>query len=350
MDRDATLPAVPSGIDADAVTAWLAANDPGVVAPLRFELIAGGHSNLTYRVTSADDRTYALRRPPLGHVLATAHDMAREHRIIAALQPTKVPVPPLVGLCTDLDVNGAPFYVMAFVDGTIIRDRSVAAGVAVDMRADASRALIDALVGIHTVDVDAVGLGDLGRKDGYIARQLKRWRTQFHDSKTRELPEIDQVHDWLVAHIPEQQGSGIVHGDFRLDNCIFGPAGELRAVLDWELCTLGDVLADLAQLLIYWAEPDDAAFAMDSPPTAEHGFATRLELVERYAKQSDRDLSDLDYYRAFASWKVACILEGVYSRYIHGAMGERGAGQDLASFKRRVDFLAQQAAQIIAGL
>ena len=339
---------VPSvtGINAEAVTAWLREHDPASTPPFRFELIAGGHSNLTFRVTDANGVAYALRRPPLGHVLATAHDMSREHKIVSAMAATKVPVAPLVGLCTDESVNGSPFYVMGFVDGIVLRNRETAVELPVPVRTTASHTLIDTLVDIHEADVDAIGLGDLGRKDGYIARQLKRWRTQFHDSKTREIPEIDEVHDLLAARIPDQQGSGIVHGDYRLDNCIFGEDGEVRAVLDWELCTLGDVLADLAQLLVYWGEAGDEQFALDSPPSAEPGFSTRAELIERYAARSKRDLSQLDYYMAFASWKVACILEGVYSRYVAGAMGDRATGQDISTFIRRVDHLSSRAAAI----
>ena len=339
---------VPSvtGINAEAVSAWLREHEPASKPPFHFELIAGGHSNLTFRVTDANGAAYALRRPPLGHVLATAHDMSREHKIVSAMAATKVPVAPLVGLCTDDSVNGAPFYVMGFVDGIVLRNREEAAALPVPVRKTASHALIDTLVDIHEADVDAIGLGDLGRKDGYIARQLKRWRMQFHDSKTRELPEIDEVHDVLAARIPEQQGSGIVHGDYRLDNCIFGDDGQVRAVLDWELCTLGDVLADLAQLLVYWGEAGDDQFALDSPPSAEPGFSTRAELIERYAARSKRDLSQLDYYMAFASWKVACILEGVYSRYVAGAMGDRATGQDISTFIRRVDHLSSRAAAI----
>jgi len=236
--------------------------------------------------------------------------------------------------------------VMRFVDGVVLRNRDVAHAWPVPVRSAASNALIDTLADIHEVDVDAIGLGDLGRKDGYIARQLKRWRMQFHDSKTREIPAIDEVHDLLVARIPAQQGSGIVHGDYRLDNCIFSDDGAVLAVLDWELCTLGDVLADLAQLLVYWGEAGDDQFALDSPPSAEPGFSTRAELIARYGARSSRDLSQLDYYMAFASWKVACILEGVYSRYVAGAMGDRAAGQDISTFIRRVDHLAARAVSI----
>ena len=346
---DASLP-VPAGIDAASVTEWLCTADPAAQAPLNFELIAGGHSNLTFRVTSANDRRYALRRPPLGHVLATAHDMGREHRILAALQSTEVPVPRLVGLCDDVSVNDAPFYVMHFVEGVVIRDHRSSAAIEPALRADITDSLVDTLVKIHEVDVDAVGLGELGRKDGYVARQLKRWRTQWHASKTRELASIDEVHDILIDRIPFQQGSGIVHGDYRLDNCIYTADGQVAAVIDWELCTLGDVLADLAQLLVYWSEPTDAEHALDSPPTAEPGYGTRDAIIARYASKSLRDLSELDFYLAFTNWKVACILEGVYSRYLHGAMGDKGKGLDVHSFKRRVELLAERAAAIATHL
>ena len=338
------------GIRVDAVTAWLAEHTPQLTLPLSFELIAGGRSNLTYRVTDAAGHAWALRRPPLGHLLATAHDMAREHRIVSALGHTNVPVAPLVGLCDDLGVNDAPFYVMGFVDGVVLRDQQAALAVNPAVRRRACTTMIDTLVAIHHVDVDAVGLGTLGRKDGYIARQLKRWRQQFEDSKTRELPEIAHVHDVLVDRIPLQQGSGIVHGDFRLDNCILSPDGEMRAVLDWELCTLGDVLADVAQLLVYWCEPTDDAYTLESPPTVAPGFFTRDEVVSAYARQSPLDLSDFDFYLAFAYWKVACIIEGVYARFRDGAMGSADAGGDIETFARRVELLARRAAETASRL
>jgi aminoglycoside phosphotransferase (APT) family kinase protein len=331
------------GIDVDRVTHWFGEHIPEAVAPLSFRLIAGGHSNLTFRVDDAAGASYALRRPPLGHVLATAHDMAREHRIISALEGTAVPVPQTLGLCQDDSVNGAPFYVMQYVQGAVVRDRDDALAMSTEQRHRASCSTIDVLAHIHAVDVDAIGLGDLARKDGYIARQLKRWRRQFEDSKTRDIPAIGRVHDILVERIPPQGPAGIVHGDYRLDNCIISPDGDVLAVLDWELCTLGDVLADLGQLLVYWGDPRHEGHALESPPTIEPGFLTQDELIERYAKQSGRDLSDLDFYVAFAYWKVACIIEGVYARYVAGAMGDKVPVQGLESFVRRVDLLADRA-------
>src|SRR5262245_45530123 len=197
--------AAPQGIDVDVVTGWLADNVIGAQPPFTFDLIAPGHSNLTFRVTGADGSLFVLRRPPLGHVLASAHDMGREFRVISGLQDTAVPVPPSLGYCDDPAVNGVPFYVMGFVDGYVIRDRSLAeAALSPAARANASRSLIDTMAAIHAVDVEAAGLSDLGRHEGYIARQLKRWYGQFEQQKTRELPLVKQVHDALAARIPEQ--------------------------------------------------------------------------------------------------------------------------------------------------
>jgi aminoglycoside phosphotransferase (APT) family kinase protein len=315
------------GIDVPKVTEWFERNVDGAQGPLEFDLIAGGRSNLTFKVTDANGSAYVLRRPPLGHVLATAHDMGREHRIISALAPTPVPVAPALGYCDDADVNGAPFYVMAFVDGLILRDGSSAQRLDETGRRNAGESLIDVLVAIHDVDPDAVGLGDLGRKDGYIARQLKRWYGQFQQSKMREVPAVDEMHDFLAARIPEQQGAAIVHGDYRLDNCMLGPDGKVVAVLDWEICTLGDPLADLGLLRVYWNDPDDTMAALaGAGATTLPGFLHRADLRARYAERSTRDLSDLDFYVAFGYWKLACILDGVYTRYAKGAMGNDGGG------------------------
>ncbi len=330
------------GIDDARVTAWFAEHVPGVEPPLAYELIAGGHSNLTFRVTDQAGGAWVLRRPPLRQVLATAHDMGREHRIISALGPTPVPVPPAVGYCDDPDVNGAPFYVMAFVDGHVLRDAASAERLLdEDQRRAAGLGLVDVLADIHAVDPDAVGLGDLGRKEGYIARQLKRWHGQFQQSKTRELPVIDEVHDHLAATIPEQGPATIVHGDYRLDNTMLGDDGRVVAVLDWEICTLGDPLADVGLLMVYWTEPDDEGAALLTAPTALPGFPRRRELLDRYAERSGRDLGAIDFYTAFGYWKLACIVEGVYARYVGGAMG---SGRDgFEAFGQQVVRLAEQA-------
>jgi aminoglycoside phosphotransferase (APT) family kinase protein len=315
------------GIDVGNVTAWFAEHAPGVQPPLRFDLIAGGRSNLTYEVTDQADGRWVLRRPPLGHVLATAHDMGREHRIISALAPTDVPVAPVVGLCTDLSVNEAPFYVMDFVDGLVLRDTAAAQAVTPEVRHRAGMSVAETLAKIHAVDPDAVGLGELGRKEGYIARQLKRWNGQFEQSRTREVPEVDEAHRRLLTAIPEQGAPAIVHGDYRLDNCMVDPEGNVIAVLDWEICTLGDPLADLGLLMVYWSEADDPYAALPGATTLP-GFPGRADLVTAYEAAGGRPVGDLDYYVAFGYWKLACILEGVYTRYQAGAMGDDGADSD----------------------
>lgn len=335
------------GIDDEGVSAWFAQHVPAARGPLEFELIAGGHSNLTYSVTDQDGRRWVLRRPPLGQVLATAHDMGREHKIISALGPTPVPVAPTIGLCTDESVNGAPFYVMEFVDGRVIRSLDQARAMSVEERSRAGESIVDVLAAIHAVDVDAVGLGDLGRKDAYVARQLKRWYGQFQSSEEQVpgglgLPAVHRVHDQLAATIPEQVGTAIVHGDYRLDNCMLAEDGSIAAVLDWEICTLGDPLADLGLLCVYWADPDEQAVMPQSSPTALDGFPRKAELVERYAKVSGRDVSQLDYYVAFGYWKLTCILAGVYARYAGGAMGDV-TEETVTGFRTMVERLAEMA-------
>ncbi len=339
-DPNAT-PDAPRGIDREPVTRWLVEHIDGAVAPFRFDLIAGGRSNLTFMVTGADGTRFVLRRPPLGHVLATAHDMAREHRVIAAVGRTGVPVPPALGLCTDEAVNGAPFYVMGFVEGEVLDSPEKAAKLPVDLRRPASEHLIDVLADLHAVDIDAVGLGDFAKREGYIERQVKRWSTQWENSKTRELPAIDEVAAALRSRIPEQRGVSIAHGDFRFGNCLTDVRhGRIAAVLDWELCTLGDPLADVGYLGVYWND-GDATTARANDPTPAGGFATYAELLERYAARTGRDLSGIDYYVAFSCWRLAVISEGVYTRYLHGAMGDQEI--DLEPLKLGTEGLAERA-------
>ena len=312
-----------TGINGASVTSWLLERVPSAAPPLVFDLIAGGHSNLTYRVTDQAEGAWVLRRPPLHQVLATAHDMGREHRIIAALAPTAVPVPGIIGMCTDESVNDRPFYVMDYVEGLVVRSAAIAEeSLSGDARQAASRSLVDTLALIHEVDLEAVGLDDLGRKEAYVERQLKRWLRQVEQSEANDRPDIVDFHGFLASRVPQQGPATIVHGDFRLDNCIVTPAGKVAAVLDWELCTLGDPLADVAQLIVYWAEPTDAVTPLENAPTSAPGFATRQEMLDWYGEVSGRDLSEMTYYLAFTCWRLACILEGVYSRYLGGAMGE----------------------------
>jgi aminoglycoside phosphotransferase (APT) family kinase protein len=271
--------------------------------------------------------------------------MGREHRIISALGPTPVPVAPALAYCDDAEVNGAPFYVMGFVDGHILRDQGAAKVLDEDRRRTASESLVDVLADIHAVDPDAVGLGELGRKEGYIERQLRRWHKQFLDSKTREVPILESVFERLRSDIPEQGPATIVHGDYRLDNCLVGDDGNVAAVLDWEICTLGDPLADLGLLMVYWTDPEDDATALLTSPTTLPGFLRRSDLLERYAERSDRDLSAIDYYTAFGYWKLACIVEGVYARYRGGAMGTDASGFE--GFATQVERLAAAAEEAV---
>jgi aminoglycoside phosphotransferase (APT) family kinase protein len=329
------------GIDEEKVGAWLADNIAGASAPFTFELIAGGRSNLTFRAVDANGTALVVRRPPLGHVLATAHDMAREHRLISAVGTTDVPVPRALGLCTDEEVNGAPFYVMGFVEGVVLDTPEKASVMERDVRRTAGFHLIDVLADLHAVDVDAVGLGDLARHGGYVERQLKRWSTQWANSKTRELPVIDEVERRLRERIPAQQGTSIAHGDYRFGNCLVDPeAGVVKAVLDWELCTLGDPLADLGYIGVYWTDEGGPASRFNDP-TPAGGFPKYAELVERYAARTGRDVSDVEYYRAFGSFRLAVIAEGVYARYLHGVMGDDKV--DLDQMKAGVEVTAQAA-------
>ena len=345
--------AAPLGINVENVTAWLEGNVSGAQGPFTFDLVAGGRSNLSYKVTGANGTTYALRRPPTGHVLPTAHDMVREHTIISALGTAGVPVPTALGLCTDVDVNDAPFYVMDFVDGHILRnDKIVEATFPLDKRAVVGPNLATTLAELHAVDVDAVGLGTLAKKEDYIARQVKRWRGQFEqmvgpDDAYATL--YDAVGSELAERIPPQQGATIVHGDYRLDNTILDDDGNVIAILDWELCTLGDPLADLGLLLVYWSEPTDGFNALlGQAPTNAPGFSTRAELLEAYAANSSLDLTHLPYYVAFSYWRLGCILQGVYRRYQEGA----GAGDTTSvdGFPDHIALLAETAAQALKEL
>jgi aminoglycoside phosphotransferase (APT) family kinase protein len=344
MEQQATQGA-PEGIDRAGVEGWFEANVPAVELPLDFERISGGRSNMTFAVRDSADRAWALRRPPLGKRLGSAHDMSREHRAIAALQDTPVPVPPVVGLCEDESVNGAPFYVMGFVEGPILRTAEEAKAFDENERRAIGERVVDTLVEIHAVDPDAVGLGGLGRKEAYVERQLKRWQGQWEKSKTRELPVVDSVHDRLFARVPEQGPATIVHGDYRLDNMILSPSGEVAAVVDWELCTLGDPLADVGMLLVYWSEESDDFMPLFAPATIAAGFPTRDEVRERYAEKSGRDLSEIDFFIALGFWKLAIILEGVYARYASGQYGKTDEGfEEFAKIVERLADAASDAA------
>jgi aminoglycoside phosphotransferase (APT) family kinase protein len=239
---------------------------------------------------------------------------------------------------------------MGFVEGLIVRDQETAISkMTPASRRRASTSLIETMAAIHSVVPTEVGLGELGRHEGYIERQLKRWYGQWNASKTRELPAIDRVHDELLKRIPHQGPATIVHGDYRLDNCMISEAGDIAAVLDWELCTLGDPLADLGLLMVYWTGPDDEPAANSFATTTAEGFFNRSELATHYAQVSGRDISHLDFYISFAFWKLACIIEGVYARYISGAMGEHDP-QSFDAFRVQVETAAAKAESLLARL
>lgn len=339
------------GIDEPKVSEWLTTHCAGLKGPLVFEAITGGHSNLTYKVSDASGRAVVLRRPPMGAVLATAHDMGREHRIIRALANTEVPVPPALGLCTDEGVNGAPFYVMDFVTGSVLDTPAMVRQVLPDpaSRRQLSESVLDALVALHSIDPDTVGLGDLGRKEAYLDRQLSRWRTQWEKTKTRELASMDETYDLLVRAKPAQKYTGIVHGDYRLGNMLATPDGRVAAVLDWELCTLGDTLADVGYLMNNWADAGEEgpsqAVAM---PTSTGGFMSRAEFLAAYTARSGHSVAGVEYYRAFQWWRLAAIVEGVLSRYQKGVMGDPGMALDV--FRAQVEQMAEEALRMIRGI
>ncbi len=312
------------GIEPANVEAWFTNEVAGAEPPLRFTLVAGGHSNLTYSVVDAAGSRYALRRPPLGDFPRGAHDVLREARILCALQETSVPVPPVVGTCADGTVTGAPFYVMKWVDGAIVDRPSSVPDVLPD---EASRrrmafSLVDALAELHKVDVDRVGLGNLGPRDDQLGRQIERMRQVWEKTRTRDLPIIESVHTRLLAAKPQQRHTGLVHSDYRPGNVILGHDGCVAAVLDWELCALGDVLIDVGGLLANWDEPGDRwpDVWMQPAPTRVGGFPCKGELIARYAEQTGFDVPDLDYYRAFNYWRIAIIAEGMKRRYETGAL------------------------------
>ncbi|MFM7224926.1 MAG: phosphotransferase family protein [Actinomycetota bacterium] len=313
-------PETPPGVDLERLRSFFTANVPGATdLPLRAELISGGRSNLTYSIGDGVHE-WVLRRPPLGHVLPTAHDMAREHRIIRALAGSAVPVPAALAFCDDVTVNDAPFYVMEKVDGVILRTPADLAGLSPDEARRCSEALVDVLVAIHAVDYPAAGLADFGRPDGYVERQVRRWGEQWERSKTRELPEIDELARRLRAAIPQSPAPTIVHGDYRLDNVMLAPddPGRIVAVLDWEMATLGDPLADLGLFLLYYARDEGSTGTVGATISPDAGFLSRDGVVARYAERSGRDLSQLDFYEALAAYKLAIILEGIHARYLMG--------------------------------
>jgi aminoglycoside phosphotransferase (APT) family kinase protein len=354
-------PAGVPGIDVPRLAAWLSGALPDAGRIRGIELIAGGRSNLTYRLELTGGgvgRRVVVRRPPLGHVLPTAHDMRREHRVLSALADSTVPVPRPLAMCADEDVIGAPFYVMEYVEGRVLRTVDDAADVSGEQAGAISEQLVDVMADIHLLDVDAAGLADFGRPEGYMARQLRRWGKQWeasHAAHLRALAEsaaaarnvveyaadYDRLFSRLAERLPadppppaagRSAGGTLVHGDFRLDNALvrLGPAPAIAAVVDWEMSTLGDPLADLGLTLVYWTESDDEErlrIPVGSTVTAAPGFGTGREFTERYAARTGFDLADLDYYVAFGCFKLAVVLEGIHTRFLQNATVGEGFDQ-----------------------
>ena len=305
----------PPGLDIARLASWLPTVVP-VGGPVRARLLSGGKSNLTYEVSDGS-QSWVLRRPPLGHVLATAHDMAREYRVMSALQDTGVPVPETFALCQDTEVIGAPFYLMEKVEGTAYRWAEELEPLGPERTRKISADLIDILVRLHAVDPAEVGLGDFGRPEGFLARQVRRWKKQLDASHCRDLPAADELHARLAASVPPESQPGIVHGDYRLDNVLTDDSDRLAAVIDWEMATLGDPLTDLALMLIYQRFARQLGGSIASATQAP-GYLTEDEVIARYEASSHRDLTHLGFYLGLAAYKLAVIGEGIYYRHLHG--------------------------------
>jgi aminoglycoside phosphotransferase (APT) family kinase protein len=327
------------GFDVGTIESWLP-GAAGVTSPFRWERLPGGHSNLTYLVSDANGREIVLRRPPQGQLLPKAHDMWREYRIIEGLWPTEVPVAEPIAYVDDRSLCEVHFYAMGKVEGrALYTGAEVASWLPESARRRVAESFIDTLAALHSLDPAAIGLADLGRPDAYVARQLTTWYgswtasiegARYDDPRTHELYEL------LTARIPEQGPGRVVHGDFGPHNCLFSAEGELTAVLDWEIATLGDPLADMAYSINAWAEPTDAMAPGVDPPTLLPGFPARADLVARYAAATGADLSQLGYYRCYNWFKTACILHGVYARYLEGKKSSEGVDLDLLKMRMQI--------------
>jgi aminoglycoside phosphotransferase (APT) family kinase protein len=339
------------GFDVPTIDAWLP-SVTDLVPPITWTRLEGGHSNFTYLLRGAEGREVVIRRPPQGPLLPKAHDMWREYRIIDALWPTPVPVAEPIAFRDDRDLAETHFYVMGKVEGqALYTGEVVSAWLDEKARRRAGESFIDVLAALHSVDPDAVGLGDLGRHDGYVARQLKTWYGSWNASIEAADHDDERVHDLhstLHARIPEQGPARVVHGDYGPHNSLFSRVGEVMGVLDWEIATLGDPLADFAYSVNAWTEPGDAGVYGADPPTALAGFPTRDELIARYAEATGADVSNLAYYRAFNSFKTACILHGVYARYRAGQKSTEGVDVDMLF--ARIGLSVESALQMAADL
>ncbi|MGB0386783.1 MAG: phosphotransferase family protein [Ardenticatenaceae bacterium] len=315
------------GINESSVTEWLQEQIPTIAPPLSFSRITGGRSNLTYTVSDANGERYVLRRPPLGNVLESAHNVVREYRIVEGVGKSDVPVARTIAACEDKGVNGAHFTIVSYVEGIVLHDAAIASQLSEAERMALGFDVIEVLARLHLIEPDEVGLGKLGKRTDYVARQLRRWSRQLEAAKERDLPAMTEVRRRLESNIPTPPRASIVHGDYRLGNLIVKDA-RVQAVVDWEICTLGDPLADVGYLLNDWMEPG-ADVLWGSPPTTGGGFPSRDALLQRYASITGFDVSQINFYRAFAMWRMAAILEGVRIRYSHGAYGKTAFDLDV---------------------
>jgi aminoglycoside phosphotransferase (APT) family kinase protein len=335
------------GFDVRRVEAWLETVSD-VKRPLQWTPLPGGHSNLTYSLRGTGDRDLVIRRPPQGHLLPKAHDMWREYRIIEALWPTEVPVPKPIAYCDDREVAEVHFYVMEKCDGQALFNQSSAAlWLDPTARQQAGNAMAEALAALHGVDPAAVGLADLSRPEGYLARQLNTWYSSWkaQDAIAQiDNRRVDDVHDLLSSRIPADPGPRVVHGDCGPHNALFLPSGQISALLDWEIATLGDPLADLAYTVNAWVGPGDETVDVPDPATAIPGFPRRRQVLGRYIELTGANVSNLAYYRAFNYWKRACIVQGVYARYRVGQKSNEGV--DMEYLVSRIDRLLDAAARL----
>jgi aminoglycoside phosphotransferase (APT) family kinase protein len=327
------------GFDVTVIESWLP-EVAGVTAPFVWERLPGGHSNLTYLVRDARGSEIVLRRPPQGQLLPKAHDMWREYRIIEGLWPTQVPVARPIAYVDDRDLCEVHFYVMGKVEGqALYTGAEVAAWLPEPARLRAAESFIDTLAALHSLEPGDVGLADLGRPDAYVTRQLTTWYGSWTASvagANYDDPRTHQLYELLIERVPAQGPGRVVHGDFGPHNCLFAVTGELTAVLDWEIATLGDPLADMAYSVNAWAEPNDAMAPGVDPPTLLPGFPSRDHLIERYAAATGADLSHLTYYRCYNWFKTACILHGVYARYLEGKKSSEGVDLELLKMRMQI--------------
>lgn len=351
-EREDKMENSPEGYDVEAVEAWIGDNIEELRPPLKWTRLEGGHSNLTYRIDDAFGKAAVIRRPPTGELLPKAHDMSREWRVISALSPTPVPVPHAYGFCESPEVTGAWFYVMGLIDGRpLYSAEDTRSWVPEEDRVQLAHSFIDVLADLHYLDPDELGLGDLGKKEDYVGRQLKTWYRSWNASvepADYDDPRAHELHDYLVANVPEQGPARLVHGDYGLHNCLIGHDASVAAVVDWEISTLGDPLADLAYALNQWTEPGDAAIDGPAGATAVPGFPSRAELAERYERRTACDLSKLDYYIGFNRWKSAAIIHGVYARYVEGKKSTDGI--DMEGLRARIDHSLTLAAEAVERL